>query len=132
MAGGSPASKMATGLEELLKSPPIDYSKFGEDQLNRMFEKEAEEIVHMVTMLDLLEGKTKMEEDGKMTVGLAACFSRAMEMLRKDESVFYDCRLLIQADGSFLTFCRQTYDETCILWYDQYQEAVQEEHLKHY
>lgn len=93
-------------------------------------ENDCEQVFPMATMPILLEAKTKLEKDRKMTEGLAGCFSQAMEMMRKYRDIFCDCTLLIQADGNFLRFSHCQKDvKTYILWYDQYQKTVQTEHL---
>ncbi|CAM2101518.1 unnamed protein product [Caretta caretta] len=91
-----------------------------------------EDVVHCsedLSQTEVLRKKNELEEKGLMTEGLAACFSRAMELLKSRQPVWMwlgqDSRLVLQSDGCWVEFRVGNAQLILLVWYDPHKKEVQ-------
>lgn len=78
-----------------------------------------------ITLLDILRKKAEMEKKGAMSKSLAACFSRATEILRSKPDAFTECQLVLQGEGECVTIQTWSRCEIHVIWYDQHKQVIQ-------
>ncbi|KAH1183192.1 hypothetical protein KIL84_004684 [Mauremys mutica] len=84
-----------------------------------------------LSQADVLRKKNELEAKGLVTEGLAACFSRAMELLKSRQPVWMwlgqGGRLILQSDGCWVEFRMGNAQPSPILlvWYDPHRKEVQ-------
>ncbi|CAM5105093.1 unnamed protein product [Natator depressus] len=82
-----------------------------------------------LSQTEVLRKKNEVEKKGLMTEGLAACFSRAMELLKSPQPVRMglgrNARLILQSDGCWVEFRVGNAQLILLVWYDPHKKEVQ-------
>ncbi|TFJ96989.1 methylmalonyl-CoA carboxyltransferase [Platysternon megacephalum] len=84
-------------------------------------ERPMEDVVNFskgLSQTDVLRKKNELEEKGLVTEGLAACFSRAMELLERRQKPWMHRggRLILQSDGCWVEFRTETNGPIQLVW----------------